>query len=84
MDAIRWHHDFQPDNKNSNFLLNIYLANLIVNAYDLDPDLRLDVSEMHPEVVKFIMNLMEDVGDWYNGLTDEIEAAYTFFLEADL
>jgi hypothetical protein len=39
---------------------------------------------MHPEVVKFMMNMMEDVGDWYSGLTGEIEAAYGFFLELDL
>jgi hypothetical protein len=31
-----------------------------------------------------MMNLMEDVGDWYTGLTGEIEAAYSFFLETDL
>ncbi|MBW2437807.1 MAG: hypothetical protein JRF29_11045 [Deltaproteobacteria bacterium] len=63
---------------------NIYLANFIVNAYDLDPELRLDLSTMHPHVVKFMMNMMDDVGDWYSGLTDEIEAAYSFFLESDL
>ena len=74
-DAIRWHHEFQPENKSANF---------IVNAYDIDPDLRLDLSKMHPEVTKFMMNMMEDVGDWYTGLADEIEAAYTFFLETDL
>jgi len=39
---------------------------------------------MHPEVVKFMMDMMEDVGDWYSGLTDEIEADYGFFLESDL
>jgi len=38
---------------------------------------------MHPDIVKFMMNLMEDVGDWYSGLTGEIEAAYDFFLEAE-
>jgi hypothetical protein len=27
---------------------------------------------------------MEDIGDWYSGLTSEIEAAYDFFLEAEL
>jgi putative nucleotidyltransferase with HDIG domain len=81
VDAIRWHHDFQPESKSANFVKNIYLANFIVNAYDLDPELRLDLSKMHPDVVKFMMNLMEDIGDWYSGLTDEIEAAYEFFLE---
>lgn len=84
VDAIRWHHEFQPEIKSANFVRNIYLANFIVNAYDLDPELRLDLSAMHPEVVKFMMNMMEDVGDWYTGLTGEIEAAYALFLETDL
>jgi putative nucleotidyltransferase with HDIG domain len=83
VDAIRWHHEFQPQLKSANFVRNIYLANFIVNAYDLDPELRLDLSEMHPDVVKFMMNMMEDIGDWYTGLTDEIEAAYALFLETD-
>jgi putative nucleotidyltransferase with HDIG domain len=83
IEAIRWHHKFQPQSKSANFVQNIYLANFIVNAYDLDPDLRLDLSTMHPEVVKFMMNMMEDVGDWYTGLTGEIEAAYAFFLESN-
>ena len=84
IDAIRWHHEFQPESKSANFVRNIYLANFIVNAYDLDPDLRLDLSTMHPEVVKFMMNMMEDVGDWYTGLISEIEASYDFFLETDV
>ena len=84
VDAIRWHHEFQPEIKSANFVRNIYLANFIVNAYDLDPELRLDLSAMHPDIVKFMMNMMEDVGDWYTGLTSEIEAAYALFLETDL
>ncbi len=84
IDAIRWHHNFQPENKSANFVKNIYLANFIVNAYDVDPDLRLDLSKMHPEVTKFMMDMMEDVGDWYTGLTAEIDAAYSFFLETDV
>ena len=83
VEAIRWHHEFKPELKSANFVRNIYLANFIVNAYDLDPELRLDLSEMHPDVVKFMMNMMEDIGDWYSGLTEEIEAAYALFLETD-
>jgi putative nucleotidyltransferase with HDIG domain len=83
VDAIRWHHDFQPESKSANFVQNIYLANIIVNSYDIDPELRLDMSKMHPEVVKFMMDMMEDVGDWYSGLTGEIESAYEFFLETE-
>ncbi|MGD9055640.1 MAG: HDOD domain-containing protein [Desulfobacterales bacterium] len=75
IDAIRWHHNFQPENKSANF---------IVNAYDIDPDLRLDLSKMHPEVTKFMMDMMKDVDDWYTGLTAEIDAAYSFFLETDV
>jgi hypothetical protein len=30
------------------------------------------------------MNMMEDVGDWYTGLTGEIDAAHAFFLETDV
>jgi len=81
VDAIRWHHDFQPESKSANFVQNIYLANIIVNGYDFDPELRLDLSKIHPTVVKFMMDLMEDVGDWYSSLTGEIESAYEFFLE---
>jgi len=83
VDAIRWHHDFQPESKSANFVQNIYLANIIVNSYDIDPELRLDLSKIHPEVVKFMMDMMEDVGDWYSGLTGEIESAYEFFLETE-
>ena len=84
IDAIRWYHAFQPERKSANFVQNIYLANFIVNAYDLNPELRLDLSQLLQDVVKFMMNMMEDVGDWYTGLAGEIEAAFTFFLETDL
>jgi len=83
VEAIRWHHEFKPESKNANFVQNVYLANIIVNSYDADQELRLDLSKIHPDVVKFIMDMMEDVGDWYSGLTDEIEAAYGFFLESE-
>jgi hypothetical protein len=39
---------------------------------------------MHPDIVKFMMSMLEDIGDWYSGMTDEIQAAYDFFLEAEL
>ena len=61
-----------------------YLANFIVNTLDLDPVLRLDFSTMYPDVLKFGMDMIEDVGDWYTGLTSEIEAAYELFLETEL
>ena len=77
------HHEFNPQSKNANFVQNVYLANIIVNSYDVDQELRLDMSRMHPEVQKFVMDMMENVGDWYSGLTGEIEAAYGFFLETE-
>jgi putative nucleotidyltransferase with HDIG domain len=83
VEAIRWHHEFNPQSKNANFVQNVYLANFIVNSYDVDQELRLDLAKMHPDVVKFMMDLMEDVGDWYSNLTGEIEAAYEFFLETE-
>jgi putative nucleotidyltransferase with HDIG domain len=83
VEAIRWHHEFKPQSKNANFVQNVYLANIIVNSYDVDQDLRLDLAKIHPDVVKFIMDMMEDVGDWYSGLSGEIESAYGFFLETE-
>jgi hypothetical protein len=56
---------------------------MIVNSYDEDPELRLDMAAMHPDATKYMMNLVEDVSDWYVGLTEEIEQAYGFFLDAD-
>jgi putative nucleotidyltransferase with HDIG domain len=81
IDAIRWHHEYQPKTKNADFMLIIYLANIIVNTYNVDRDLRMDLSIMHPDAVRFMMNLVEDVADWYTGLTEEIEEAYAFFLD---
>ena len=83
VDTIRWHHEYQPETENANLILIIYLANMIVNSYDEDPELRLDMAAMHPDAAKYMMNLVEDVSDWYVGLTEEIEQAYAFFLEAD-
>jgi putative nucleotidyltransferase with HDIG domain len=80
-DAIRWHHDFQPQNGNAGFMINIHLADILVNSYAENPDCTLDMGAMHPEVVKFLMAQIEDSSDWYASLTGEIESAQTFFLE---
>ena len=80
-DAIRWHHDFQPDNGNAGFMIHIHLADLLVNSYDENPDCNLDISAMHPEVTKFLMAQLENSADWYAGLAEEIESAHAFFLE---
>ena len=79
-DAIRWHHNFQPDNGNAGFIINIHLANILVNSYDENPDCTLDMGAMHPEVVKFLMAQMGDSADWYANLAGEIETAHAFFL----
>ena len=79
-DAIRWHHNFQPDNGNAGFIINIHLADILVNSYDENPDCTLDMGAMHPEVVKFLMAQMGDSADWYASLTGEIESAHAFFL----
>lgn len=83
VEAIRWHHDFQEDSDNAGFVLIIYLANIIVNSYDADPDCVLDLSAMHPKAVKFMMSHMADVSDWYLSLAGEIEDAYAFFLDSE-
>ena len=83
VEAIRWHHDFQEDSDNADFVLIIYLANIIVNSYDADPDCVLDLSAMHPKAVKFMMTHMTDVSDWYLSLAGEIEDAYAFFLDSE-
>ena len=80
-DAIRWHHEFQPDNGNAGFMINIHLADLLVNSYDENPDCNLDMGAMHPEVTKFLMAQLEDSADWYGSLAGEIETAQSFFLE---
>jgi putative nucleotidyltransferase with HDIG domain len=83
VDTIRWHHEYQSESENAGLIMIIYLANKIVNSYDEDPELRLDMTALHPDAVKFMMNLVEDVANWYVGLTEEIEQAYSFFLDAD-
>ena len=83
IDAIRWHQDFRSDIPNANFVMFIYLANVLVNSYDENPDCAIDMAALHPDAVKFLMGQLEDISDWYYGLTDEIEAAYSLFLEPE-
>jgi len=81
VEAIRWHHDYQPASQNADFTLIIYLANIIVNSYDEDPECLIDLSALHPDARKFMLNALENVGDWYAGIAEEIESAHAFFLE---
>jgi len=83
VDTILRHHDYQPEAQNADLTLIIYLSNIIVNTYDKDPELNIDLSGMHKDAAKFMMSLVEDVSGWYDGLIEEIEGAYAFFLEAD-
>jgi putative nucleotidyltransferase with HDIG domain len=82
-DAIRWHHDFQPDSGNAGFMMNIHLADILVNSYEENPDCTIDMGTLHPEVVKFLMAQMENSSDWYANLSVEIEKAHAFFLEGE-
>ena len=36
---------------------------------------------LHPDARKFMLNALENVGDWYAGIAEEIESAHAFFLE---
>jgi putative nucleotidyltransferase with HDIG domain len=83
VDGLRWHHEFQADIPNSDFIRIIYLANILVNCYDENPDCAIDLTAMHPEAVKFLMTQLENTADWYSSLTGEIEAAYELFLEQE-
>jgi len=38
---------------------------------------------LHPKAAKFLAELLEDIGDWFYGLTDEIEAACSLFLDPE-
>lgn len=83
IDAIRWHHDYQPDGPNADFILIIYLANVLVNSYDENQDCEIDLAALHPRAVEFLIGRLGDLTVWYQGLTDEIDAAYGLFLEED-
>jgi putative nucleotidyltransferase with HDIG domain len=81
-EAIRWHHDYQPSSQNAEFSLIIYLANIIVNSYDQDPDCLIDIGALHPDARKLIMGALQNIGDFYTNIAEEIDAAYAFFLSA--
>ncbi len=83
IDAIRWHQDYQPEIPNANFVMIIYLANALVNSYDENPDCEIDMAALHPKAAKFLAEQLEDIGDWFYGLTDEIEAACSLFLDPE-
>jgi putative nucleotidyltransferase with HDIG domain len=81
-EAIRWHHDYQPSSQNAEFSLIIYLANIIVNSYDQDPDCLIDIGALHPDARKLIMGALQNIGDFYTNIAEEIDAAHAFFLPA--
>lgn len=78
--AIRRHHAYQANVDNEEFIRIIYLANAIVNSYCEDEECEIDTTTMPPEVNRFMMQTMQNVGNWYAGITAEIEAAHSFFL----
>ncbi|MEJ2169761.1 MAG: hypothetical protein P8X90_30010 [Desulfobacterales bacterium] len=77
------HHELQTDIANSDFIMIIYLANILVNCYDENPECAIDLTTIHPEAVKFLMRQLENTADWYSSLAGEIEAAYELFLEQE-
>ena len=81
INTIKCHHDFQTEIDGYNLLLIIYLSNIIVNSYNEDPECNVDISAMHPAAVKFMMDQIENLQDFYSGLTSDIESAYGFFLD---
>jgi putative nucleotidyltransferase with HDIG domain len=83
IEAIRWHQNFKSEIPNANFVMIIYLANILVNSYDENPDCEIDMAALHPNAVRFLMNQLQDVGNWYGSLTDEIEAACALFLDPE-
>ena len=83
IEAIQWHQNYQSDIPNAQFVLVIHLANILVNSYDKDPECSIDMSTLHPDAAKFLMNQLEDASDWYLSLTEEIEAACALFLDPD-
>lgn len=83
VDGLRWHHEFQPDIPNSDFIRIIYLSNILVNCYDENPECAIDLSTVHPEVVKFLMTQLDNTADWFSSLAGEIEAANELFLEQE-
>lgn len=82
VEAIRFHHDYRPELENAEFCLMIHVANLLVNSYDRNPDCVIDLSALHPDARKFIMGTLQRAGDFYATLAEEIESAYSFFLNA--
>jgi HD-like signal output (HDOD) protein len=81
INTIKWHHEFQTEIDGFNLLLIIYLSNIIVNSYNEDPECNVDISVMHPVAVKFMMDQIENLQDFYSGLASDIESAYQFFLD---
>lgn len=80
--AIRRHHAYQAKVENEEFIRIVFLANVIVNSYSEDKEVEIDTTTMPPEVVRFMMQTLQNVGNWYAGISTEIESAHAFFLEA--
>lgn len=83
IEAIRWHQDYRPEIPNAKLVKIIYLADILVNSYDKNPDCEIDMAAVHPDAVNFLLEQLEDSRDWYSHLTNEIEAAYSIFLDSE-
>jgi hypothetical protein len=74
IDAIRWHHDFQPENKSANFVQNIYLANFIVNAYVMN--VRTSMTQKCQDIDDLNARKCQDIDDPVLFFNDLIRSFY--------
>ena len=81
VDAIRYHHAVRPSASDQNLLMTVHTANIIVNRFRSDSKGDLELSNIHPEVLKVMGNQLGTVSEWYPQVSMEIESACKFFLE---
>ncbi|MBL7180121.1 MAG: HDOD domain-containing protein [Desulfobacterales bacterium] len=81
VDAIRCHHVVRPDATDQNLLMIIHAADIIVNTYGADSKGNLELSNIHPDVLKVMGSQFDTISEWYPAVSLEIESACKFFLE---
>ncbi len=81
VDAIRCHHAVNPRVNDLNLAMIVHVANIIVNAYTVDPEANLKLSGIRSDAVKVMGSGLDTISDWYPKVLTEIESACKFFLE---
>ena len=81
IDAIRCHHAVRKSAYDLNLLMIVHVADIIVNNYNSDSKGKLDYSEIYPDALRAMRHLLDNVADWFPGVSTEIESACKFFLE---